>query len=383
MPATATVPSASVVGPGDFAPDPNSPFFMSRPEFQSLQTYCDDAATLPTTPDELVSKIGISRETAATFQDMLDAYSAVQKHCANFSSVTFPKTVSLASMVAQYGLVCSQTYLPALILTIQEWQDETDPVKMARYQKKVDAILTQLASMARQYAAEADSVQAMVGDFLAQTTLDKNTLEPIQKKYHDKYEAEGGVIADLQQKLKDAQGMIDSLNDEYKKDVTIACTTATYAWLFPAGTIAAAVVAGVYGKRAQDALDQIHSWEETRDQESVELQKDINLMADLHLADHSIGGLLDALRGALPIIRKIRGIWGAIHDDIAAVAGTLIDARKADLWVKDNVVDAAARQWKAVSDAADNYRINAYITTTTVTQIKSSDPKLFIVPKAS
>lgn len=366
----------SVVSPNGFKPDPNSPFFMSTPEFQALQTYCESAKKLPTTADELVARItGMTAAGAKEFPDMLAAYAIVKNHCAEFTSETFPKTVSLAATISRYGRECSETYFPALIETIQKWQSETDPGKQNIYQRKVDGILKNRADQAQEHANNAKSVLDLVVEFLDQTKSDKNTLEPIQKKYHDKYEKEGGIIADLKRQLKEAQDAIDKLNDEYKQDVIVASTTPTYGWVWPFGTIAAAVVAGVYGKRATAALDRIEGWKKKKGSLSDELQKDTDLVAQLTLADNSVKGLLEALNGALPVLEKMQGIWQSLHDDIAGVVGTLTEAKKADVWVKDNIVDAAAKQWKAVSDAADNYRVNAFVTFKALDQISKSDVK--------
>lgn len=375
-----TDPSATKpnLGPGQAKSEPGKPFFMSREEFIAVQTYCEAGMQLPITRDEVHTKLGVAVEDEAEFDDMISAYVKVHDHCLEFSTHTFPDTVALAGDLVDYGRNKAPVFYGALLKVIQAWQDGTLPPDKAA--KKVDAILVNLKADAQARADKAQAVYDKVQDFATQTEADKGFLEPIKARYKAKYEGEGGLIATFNAQIENDVKQIGIWNEEYKKDVTIAATSATYAWIFPVGTIAAGVIAGVYGKKATEALDNVHDYQNKLATAKEDLRKAILLMADLKLADGSLDGLLTKLNAALPVIEKMKGIWLALHADIAKVL-TIIqnDIQNAPVEIKDLGVDEAIGEWSTIASEADDYRVNAFITVTTEEAIKQ-DPQKYAIP---
>lgn len=373
---TTTSPS---VKPGDFLPDPNSPFFMSNSDFLDIQRYCDAGTQLPTTNKELADKLGISTSDTDKFQELLSAYQNVSTHCGDFRTNTFKQTVDLANDIADYALKASGTYYPALNTIIGMWQDGSMAPDKAK--AKVDAILATLKQDVLSNAKKASDMQTKVAAFANETINDKAILDPIKTKYDAQYEGQGGLIAQLKTQIQADSDQIDYWNKEYQKDVTIACTSATYAWVVPYGTIAAAVVAGIYGKRAQDALDQVHKFQDEKAAASTQEQIDITLMADMHLASNSISGILDAIKGALKVLTHMEGIWNSLAADITSIGSTLQSVDVDPLIIKDLDIDAAIAEWKTVETEAKTYAVNAFITVTTEADIKSKPAALYLVQK--
>ena len=106
-------------------------------------------------------------------------------------------------------------------------------------------------------------------------------------------------------------------------DVVVAATTPTYVWVWPFGTIAAAVVAGVYGDKAVKALERSRAAQQEINNLSDKLAADAQLMIAINTTEGGITNILDPLNAALPIIQKIQGVWGAIADDLNTIINTI------------------------------------------------------------
>lgn len=381
-----TTTSPPDLGPGAFAPDAKSPFFMSTADFTNLQRYLDAGTQLPLTPHDLVIRLKMDATDAASseFTGMLEGYNKLAGHCGDFRSNTLTPMITLAEDIANYGDDASGTYLPALVTIIESWQDATDPVVVAKLKAKFEAALGVLKQAADDNAAKAKAMQKKIQSFADDTTADQAFLQPIRDTIKKKYEGEGGEIARLMTEVQNDSDQMDYWNSEYNRDVTIACTTACYAWVVPYGTIAAAVVAGVYGKKAQNALDKVHQFRDQMNAASAEEQRDVQLMADLKIADASLGGILTALQGALVVLQKMEGIWTALSGDIAAISANLSKADTVPLIIKDAVADAVIAAWIRVSKEARNYVTNAFVTIVTEAEVSANpaDPRFAAPPAA-
>ncbi len=363
------------IGPGDFLA--SGPFILSKPEFVLVQTYVEAGKRLPTTSDAFVTEVGVRKEDVGQFQGLIGAYGQIAGHCTYFSTTTFPMSVNLASDVVHYNTKVP-IYYGALNPIIQAWNDGTMSPEDA--QKKLSAILDNLKTAAQSYADDAGKVKADMIKFVEDSKSDQTALEANSADIRAKY-AGDQVTQNYMDQIANAQRQIQYWNDQYSYDVTVAATTPTYAWVFPFGTIAAAVVAGVYGKRATDALDEVHKYNDILAKAQGDLRIALNLNSDLHLADQSLQGILDKVKQALPVLEKIEGIWGAIADDLQNVLTAIArDIQQAPAIIKDLGVAEAIQQWAQVAAIADTYRANAYITVKPESEIKNH-PQLYAVPR--
>lgn len=369
--------SPATLGPRDLMPQANSPFMLSKPEFVAVQTYVEAGKRLPASRDEMTSRLGISAEDVAEFDDLIAVYNQIDGHCTYFSTATFPMSVQLASAITEYNTKVP-TYYGALNQVITLWQD--GKITPDQGKAKLDALLSNLRDTAQTYATTAKTVKDKMIQFVEETKGDQANLTPVQQRYHDKYEAEGGLIDTYTSQIKTDLDNIKNWNDQYQHDVTVAATSATYAWVWPVGTIAAAIVAGIYGKRATDALDHVHEYQDKLAQAQGDLRKALLLTHDLYLANDSLAGIVAKLNAALPVLEKMEGIWGAIADDMANVLTAIDqDIDKAPVIIKDLGVTEAIDDWAKVAAIADAYRVNAYITVTTEDQIKAN-PQQYAIP---
>jgi hypothetical protein len=132
--------------------------------------------------------------------------------------------------------------------------------------------------------------------------------------------------------------------------------------VWPFGTIAAAVVAGIYGHKAVEALDEAHAAQAKIDSLTAQLQADANLMIAIHTASIGMNRIVGDLAAALPVVQKIQGVWGGIAHDLGTIA-QLIDAdiRQVPPIIMSLGVDEAVKSWHNVALNADAFRVNAYV----------------------
>jgi hypothetical protein len=198
-----------------------------------------------------------------------------------------------------------------------------------------------------------------------QNTLVGTTAAPgLQKYYTDKYGATSAEVTLYTQQLAGWRLALTGDQAEYRQDVIIASTTPTYVWIFPEGTIAAAIVAGIYGHKAVEKLDDIKTDQDNIDRLTADLAADANLINAINMATSGIDGISTALAAALPVVQKIQGIWQGISDDIASIASLInTDIRQVPPIIMNLGVSEATTAWYKVGQAANAYRTNAYVTT--------------------
>jgi hypothetical protein len=302
----------------------------------------------------------------ADFDPVITCYSGINSHCTTWQNTVFPATVSLASDIHQYGAQKAPIYYGAIlkqanILT----SDPTNASALAA----LKAILDNLSQTATTYSNNAAAAAKQIQTFAEQTQADKVVLvgadgnTGLTKTYNDKYGEQSADVIALNKEITAQQIVLDAANEEYNKDVIIAATSPTYAWVFPFGTIAAAVVAGIYGKRATDALDRARAAQQKINSDTAQVAADAALMTAIQMAQQGMTKIVTALSAALPVIQKVQGIWGGISSDIGSIVKLIdTDIRQAIPVIMSLGVDEAIQSWASVAAEADNYRVNAYIT---------------------
>lgn len=362
------------IGPGALVksnPAPaENPFLLSSAEWLAIQTYVNDALSLPTTLAALQTSLGPNAApiTASDFDPLVSCYSDINAHCSTWQNTVFPASVNLASDVVAYAQK-APIYYGAINTEAQKLVTNPNDTQA---QAALTAIINNLATQASTYQGNAQHVADQIQTFATQTAADKATLlgpdgtgtqSGLIKTYTDEYGSTSQAVKDLTDQLAGLNTLLKTDTDEYNHDVIVASTSPTYAWIFPVGTIAAAIVAGIFGKKATDALDRMHSESAKIATLTAELQADANLMLNLSLANTGITRITTELVNALPIIQKIQGIWGAIATDLTNI-GNIVknDIQQALPIIMNLGVTEAIQAWQKLGTEADSYRVNAYIT---------------------
>jgi hypothetical protein len=353
------------IGPGALQTGTTSPFVLSSADWYSIQTYVFDALQLPTTLEGLRTYVKAEASFDMTpFQPLIDAYTLMNTHCTTWQNTTFPASVSLADDIVHYN-----TKVPIYYGAINTYAQKlvTNP-NDTQAQAALVAILDNLSQQAATYQQNAQHVADQIQQFSVDSANDQNTLGGTDgkggliKTYNDQYGAQSAQVQELQKQLQAQQLQLKAANDAYNHDMVVAATTPTYGWIWPFGTIAAAIVAGIYGKKATDDLANARAAQDQINTIGGEIARDVNLMNAITFAEQGMGAILQALTRALPVIQKIQGAWASISSDLSNV-GTIIknDIQQAMPILMGLGVDEAISQWQQLSDEANGYRVNAYV----------------------
>lgn len=342
-------------------------FTMSRPEWIAIQTYVTDALALPTTDDAFRKSLGKGAPAdLSDFKQLISAYGAINDHVTDWQKNIYPETVSLASDVYQYGTNKAPAFYPPILKEAAILADNPDD---EHAKAALKAILDNLKVDAQSRADRASAVAGKIQTFAGETEADKVTLigtdgkGGLVKYYNDEYGSTSEEVEELNKDIVAQQLILKSANDEYDHDVVVAATTPTYAWVWPVGTVAAAVVAGIYGKRATDALDRARAAQDKINTLSAKLAADANLMIAINSAQIGMNTIVRDVTAALPVIQKIQGVWGGISSDLGAISAMIDnDIRNVPPIIMSLGVDEAITAWHNVALAADAYRVNAYVT---------------------
>jgi hypothetical protein len=357
------------IGPGAIAAPSTTggpAFALSATEWLAVQVYVNDALDLPIAMAAFKDKLGPGAPPdLSDFQRLVTAYGNINSHVTTWQNDTFPASISLASDIYNYAQQAPTYYNPILPLAQALTANPNDQ----QAKDELTAILGVLSTSATQNHDKAAAVFTKIQTFANQTQADKTTLvgpeggAGLQKYYNDKYGATSDEVKTLTEQLKGEQAILDAANAEYAHDVIVASTTPTYGWIFPFGTIAAAIVAGIYGDKAIKALERGNAAKQQIATMDAKLAADANLMIAINKAESGITNILTPLNAALPIIQKIQGVWGAIADDLGNIISLIKNNIQDALPIIMNLgVQASINAWTAVGQEADTYRKNAYIT---------------------
>jgi hypothetical protein len=166
----------------------------------------------------------------------------------------------------------------------------------------------------------------------------------------------------LQEELRDKTEDVARRQALYNHYVTVAATTATYAWIPFFGWIAGASVAGVYGSKAVEEKNAIDA--------NVRRIAEINRMLDGQ--ERRIGLLQRATLGfesmgktfgrVLPVVQHAQGVWGAIATDLAWLSREIEQSTDPGLDVLLPLAfETAVQGWSEVAAKADDYLRHAEI----------------------
>jgi hypothetical protein len=357
------------IGPGALADNGMSggpAFILSDPGFVALQTYVESALSLPKTEAEFKAFLGSGAPAdLSEFAPLINVYGSMFDSSTTWRDDTFPALVQLASDVYHYGRnrvpVYYKPILPLAAILVNRPDD-------AAAKARLKAILDLLQGTAKGLADRAELTVARVAAYANDSRTDYRRLVVdngggLLERYRRRHGEASADVKQLTQDISAQRLVLQTANAEYNHSVIVAATTPTYGWIWPFGTIAGAVVAGIYGKRATDALARGRAANARIHTLGASLTAHANVMTSLGLANFSITNISDRLAAALPVIQKIQGVWSGIADDLVEIVRVIDDdIRNALPILMDLGVEEAIRSWDAVACAANTYRVNAFVT---------------------
>ena len=228
-------------------------------------------------------------------------------------------------------------------------------------------MLDQLRRDANEKSGRAGQVAAEIARFAAdcervEATLVGDGTGGLVRYYESAYGSSSAEVGELTKVIAEQRAILASGDDAYGLDVATAATTPTYAWCWPVGAVAAAVVSGSYGTEVTDALDRARVAQHAIDRLADQPSADANLLVALQLAAVAVDTIVQGLSETLPVIQKIQGVWGGIAADLGALSALIDDDISAVPPIISGLrVDEAITAWHQVARQADAYRVNAYL----------------------
>ena len=336
------------------------PFILSTAEWISIQVYVKEALALPITDKQMRAQLGMpATEPIQRFLPIITAYNTINGHCSTWQNQTFPSTVNLADDIVHYN-VNVPVYYGALNELLPPFGQSMTGEAKAQFTAIVDLLSKQAAT----FAQNAEDVEKAITTFSQETTKDQETISKLVVQFNKEYGTSSSEVVELRKELKAQRMILRSENSAYNHDVIVASTSPTYAWVLPpAGLIAAAIVAGVYGHKAVEALHAENEARKKIKQYKGEVQRDVTLMDTITSAESGLKTILSDITKALVAVQQIKGIWQAIASDLTNIGKTIeTDIEKALTIIKNFGITAAIDAWADVATEANDYRVNAYVT---------------------
>lgn len=341
-------------------------FALSRPEWIALQTACINAAALPTTRGAFCRSLGDGAPADPTdVARLVEGFQAIGIHAARWTQTVYPAVVALAGEVCQYGTSTVPSYYPQLLAeaTVLSRHPDDEQAKVA-----LEAILDHLRGDTEGQAKRVGEVVEQLNGFEADTDADRAAMlaadgdRGLARHYTDWYDQPDPEVAGLLQGFAADVRLLGSVDDAYARDVVLASSTPRYAWVWPFGTVASAVVAGEYGHRAVEALERARSAEAKIAGLQAASAARVRLRLALHGALSETETIIRDIAECLLVIKRMQGVWSGISADLEALASMVDDdIGKVVMIMMELGIEESVSAWAEVAEAASLFRANAHV----------------------
>lgn len=348
--------------PGSLATPNEKRSVVSTPDLIAIQVFVDSGKRLPTTAAQFRSFTNFTGAFTAPLPDLINEYVTLNQQALDWEGNIYPAIVGLADDIFHYSQRVD-TFYPPLIEISDKWSGGDTPTTadMNRY----IALLTALAKVADTKATTANTVNLMVKAFAKKLSDDDIVLKRLKDDLDKVFSDQGTIITQALKDIKDDSDALDAANADYHRDVVVAATTPTYAWVPYVGLITAAIFAGVYGDLAVKALNKIKELTALKDTADAAQQAALLVQADYSRVSDGVNKIIDKVTNAADAIAKIEGVWSAIASDVSEIVKTL---KEADINNPDNLpilasdeLKLALTEWQDVGQKADQFRAVAFI----------------------
>lgn len=348
-----------------------------------LQIYATQGLRLPNTAADLRTVLNLSETDAANyhwFDSMYEAYDEINKASSFFFDEVFDQMTALGEGLKSYvhenaGKGEDSTF--NFICSLVKPTDGTAPDPVTALD-----VLSDLKSTADANQKKAEAITTNLSDFKTKLTKASSSCSEVKTSIDADDRTSQATIdklsggKDIMGSLKQLNDMLDSDKSEYKHDVVVASTSVTYCWVvwpvppFPIGLVAAASVAGVFGKRAVDMKDTIDKLEGEISTANHELKVAQATQQTVTLAQSSVDSVLKHTNLAIAKVTQIKNSWAKwsgslenIHQKISYVLTTKDDKEKLkSLRSVDFYMKKANKLWITLQPTIDAMVTNPYIT---------------------
>jgi hypothetical protein len=350
-----------------------------------LQIYATYGLRLPNTSALLGSALNLTSSEAAAypwFSAMYSSYNTVNLSSTYFFSDVFDKMTSLGSGLQSYASdVAGQDSTFTLVSSLIKPTDGSAPDLVSALD-----ILSDLKTSAASNATLAGDIKANLATYKTKLVNAQSGMATVK----DSVDSDDRTSQEAITKLNggpEVIGSLDQLNKmlkdeeaEYKHDVIVASTTVTYAWVAPPfGLIAAASVAGVYGKKAVDMKDTIDKLEAQIKTAGQSLKVAVATQNTVKLAEGSLDSVIKYTDLAIAKTTLVQNSWQGVAAGLTDISGKVSASIKmedgAEKLAAINAVvyfmKKAQQKWTEIQPTINDMVTDPYITVSPTPQTLS------------
>jgi len=347
-----------------------------------LQIYATYGLRLPNTAALLESALNLTANEAAAyswFNAMYSSYNTLNASSTYFFSDVFEKMTSLGSGLQSYASdVAGEDSTFTLVSSLVKPTDGS----AADLSSALD-ILSDLKTTALTNANLAGDIKTNLAVYKTKLVGAQSAMATVK----DDIDADDRTSQATITKLtggSDIMGSIDQLNvllkadeKEYKHDVVVASTSVTYAWVAPpVGLIAAATVAGIYGKKAVDMKDTIDRLEAQISAAEQTLKVAVSTQNTVKLADQSLDSAIEYTDLAIAKTTLVQNSWKGVASGLeyisTKVASSISMEDGEEKLAAINAVvyfmKKAQEEWTSIQPTINEMVTDSYITVTPTSQ---------------
>lgn len=296
-----------------------------------LQIFATYGLWLPSTNADMLTTLNLTAAQAATytwFNSMVQAYRNIYESSNYFFKEIFNKMLDLGNGLKNYAsnVAGQESEFTLISKLVQTGSDQDLPMALA--------LLKDLKASAASNATLAGTIKDNMTTYRVQLVTAHGSMRTVKTQV-DLDERTSQATIDTLAGDKDHSGSVAQLQAQYEKDrkeynhdVVVASTAVTYAWVlipppFPGGLIAAAVVAGVFGKRATDMLDTMSKLAATIRNANTELQTAVAVHRTDDLAEGSLTSLLTHLNTAIDKVTLVQNAWLGVQGGLDLISDAI------------------------------------------------------------
>ncbi|KAL1684434.1 hypothetical protein GGG16DRAFT_106965, partial [Schizophyllum commune] len=283
-------------------------YVLQQDSVYNLLKYAWTGVLLPTSEAEYWARVPVSD----------DVKNQAKGHCTTFKQTTYPSIVGLASDVYDYAQNAGGKPQDSFYgRTQRTFVSSIKTLATATSQAQKSSLVKTIASLV-------DMQTQSIAQNVGKAQASENT---IISKLKDMV----GDADELQKKLDSCREKLAAEQAELEHDKIVAATTLTYAWIPGVGTIAATVVAAVYGKAAKKMAERIDELKKLIASTEAEVNDPnradaTRIIADLTAVDADRRNLHSLTIPAAGSIEEMTTTWMKIADSL----GTLKDLASKD-----------------------------------------------------
>ena len=357
LPSTMARGENSILGPGRLIDD-NERLVLANPSWLTIRRYIENATRLPTEEATLRSNLKLNEsDSFAPFKPLQKVFIKVKDDAIHWRDYTYPQALGLASDINTYSKKAAVFYeelIPVIDALVENPQDKDNKTLFRD-------IVIDLAETAKSHADNAENILDSIGHFQNQLSSDESHLAQLERDYGDKLGVSNENYRSLKADLDRATRDLEQENRRYDRQVMAAATSPSYAWVFPFGTIAATIVAGVYGDRAVETLRRIKRLKRQISHLSPRVERYQRFSENLDLAQGAVKNIKKDIESTLPIIRQVRGQWSYMSTDLNHIS-TIVNEELPEAvdHLKKLYIRLALNQWQEVGASTREFIETAY-----------------------